>query len=236
MSSQSRGTSVRTLKAKVFWVRSRRSRRPVCFFNKGQQARVNSYQLLALIHPRRTLEKKHKAAAELREVQVLVTGQLIPTRGPTTPGRPTGPLLPLAPCGEPSPHQFQDVLRYLMRVFRKAREGAHSRGIQLSPVHPEGRLYREFPGGTREILVLLLLIFHTDSSKRVTRYDGCCSSAGFSTHIQAIGSNSLQHRTKNQSVSQSDPAQQLLVTQWAHSFVSSFSLNGANVCYVNLQV
>lgn len=32
-------------------------------------------------------------------------------------------------------------------------EGAHSRGIQLYPVHLEGRLYQEFPVGTTTILV-----------------------------------------------------------------------------------
>lgn len=32
-------------------------------------------------------------------------------------------------------------------------ERAHSRALQLSPVHPEGRLYQEFPVGTTTILV-----------------------------------------------------------------------------------
>lgn len=40
-----------------------------------------------------------------------------------------------------------------MQVFEEMTERAHSRGLRLYPVHLEGRLYQEFPVGTRKILV-----------------------------------------------------------------------------------
>lgn len=95
---------------------------------------------------------------------------VVSTRGPTAPGRPTGPLLPLAPCGKSSPRHFQDVRRYLTQVFAKMRERAHSRGFQLYPVHLGGRLCQEFPVGTRKILVSFRFTFDLETRQQAAQH------------------------------------------------------------------
>lgn len=106
MSSPSRGASIRTLKAKMFWLRSRES----VTFLKWQM--TSSCQFLPV--PRLDTHQEDPGTNTTQQLRPKTSmfnwpaQNLIFTRSPTAPGRPTGPLFPLAPCGKSSPPNFSD--------------------------------------------------------------------------------------------------------------------------------